>query len=185
MVEREANRKRIRRLLSSLALALGLTLVVLVGLGGNLPRARAATYTVNNTNASGSGSLRQAILDANGNAGHDTIVFGITGTIILTDALPAIGKDLTIIGPGADHLAVSGASTYQMFAINGTADVTITGITVRDGKASWGGGVYVHEGSARLNGMQLISNSAFSGGGVYVDGGSATLSGTRVVSNSA
>ncbi len=38
-----------------------------------------ATYTVTNTNDSGAGSLRQAILDANANAGADTIVFNITG----------------------------------------------------------------------------------------------------------
>lgn len=34
---------------------------------------RLATYTVTNTNDSGAGSLRQAILDANANAGLDTI----------------------------------------------------------------------------------------------------------------
>jgi hypothetical protein len=32
-----------------------------------------ATYTVTNTNDSGAGSFRQAILDANANAGVDTI----------------------------------------------------------------------------------------------------------------
>ena len=41
-----------------------------------------ATYTVTNTNDSGADSLRQAILDANGNAGADTIEFNIA----LTDA---------------------------------------------------------------------------------------------------
>ncbi|MCU0716763.1 MAG: DUF4347 domain-containing protein, partial [Pirellula sp.] len=39
-----------------------------------------ATYVVTNTNDSGAGSLRQAILDANANAGQDSIVFNITGT---------------------------------------------------------------------------------------------------------
>ena len=36
-----------------------------------------ATYSVTNTNDSGAGSLRQAILDANTNAGADTITFAI------------------------------------------------------------------------------------------------------------
>jgi len=40
----------------------------------------AATYTVTNTNDSGAGSLRQAILDANGNAGADLIHFAIPGS---------------------------------------------------------------------------------------------------------
>ena len=40
----------------------------------------AATFTVTNTNDSGAGSLRQAILDANGNGGVDTIAFNIAGS---------------------------------------------------------------------------------------------------------
>jgi uncharacterized repeat protein (TIGR01451 family) len=184
MIGQETNRTKTWRLLSSLALALGLTLAMLAGLGGNLRRARADTYTVTNTSPSGLGSLREAILDANAHPGHDTIDFGITGAIVLTDSL-VISDDLTVTGPGADQLDISGANSHQVFAIGGSTAVTITGLTVRDGKASFGGGVYVYQGSARLNGVQVISNSAFSGGGVYVYGGSATLSGTQVVSNSA
>ena len=41
--------------------------------------APAATFTVINTNDSGTGSLRQALLDANGNPGLDTIAFNIPG----------------------------------------------------------------------------------------------------------
>ena len=44
----------------------------------------AATFTVVNTNDSGAGSLRQAILDANGNAGTDTITFNIAGSGVHT-----------------------------------------------------------------------------------------------------
>jgi len=56
--------------------------------------AAANTYTVTNTSDAGAGSLRQAILDANGNPGADTIAFNITGsgvhTIAVASALPAI-----------------------------------------------------------------------------------------------
>ncbi len=41
--------------------------------------ASAATFTVTNTNDSGAGSLRQAITDANGAAGADTIAFNVSG----------------------------------------------------------------------------------------------------------
>ena len=52
----------------------------------------AATYTVTNTNDSGVGSLRQAINDANINAGvADSINFSVTGTITLSSSLPHIG----------------------------------------------------------------------------------------------
>jgi hypothetical protein len=38
------------------------------------------TFTVNTTNDSGAGSLRQAILNANGSPGADLINFAISGT---------------------------------------------------------------------------------------------------------
>ena len=62
----------------------------------------AATFTVTSTADSGAGSLRQAILDANGAAGADTIAFNIAGagvhTIVLGSALPAVDEALTIDG---------------------------------------------------------------------------------------
>src|SRR2546423_1142541 len=69
----------------------------------------ADTYTVTNTNASGPGSLGQAILDANGHAGPDTIVFNIPGSGVhlidlSTTLLPAVTDTVVIDGytqPGA------------------------------------------------------------------------------------
>jgi len=63
---------------------------------------RGGTFTVTNTSDSGAGSLRQAILDANGAVGADTIAFGISGsgvqTIAPATALPAITSPVTIDG---------------------------------------------------------------------------------------
>src|SRR5262245_13943960 len=63
---------------------------------------QAATFTVINTDDSGAGSLRQAILDANGNPGPDTIDFAIPGsgvhTISPVTPLPAITEPVTIDG---------------------------------------------------------------------------------------
>ena len=62
----------------------------------------ADTFTVTNTNDSGAGSLRQAILDANGHPGADTIVFAIPGsgvhTITFTSFPPSITDPVTIDG---------------------------------------------------------------------------------------
>ncbi len=187
-----------RRLSFTVALALGLTLALLWLLGWNLPHVRADTYTVTNTNASGPGSLRQAILNANSNPGHDTITFGpgISGTIVLTASLPAINDDLTIIGLGAEQLTVSGAGAYRIFYINSGAAVTITRITVRDGYATdghapnntEGGGIW-SAGTLHLDSARIVNNTASEGfgmgGGVYISEGSATLSGTQVFNNAA
>jgi hypothetical protein len=60
------------------------------------------TFTVTTTADSGAGSLRQAILDANANAGNDTIDFNIPGdgvqTIKPATALPDITDTVTIDG---------------------------------------------------------------------------------------
>src|ERR1043166_70022 len=59
------------------------------------------TFTVTNINDSGSGSLRQAILDANANAGADTMVFNLPGpkyTIAPASTLPIITDPVTIDG---------------------------------------------------------------------------------------
>jgi ABC-type transporter Mla subunit MlaD len=68
---------KVKRLLASLILGLGLILAFLWLLtDGSVGPVYADTYTVTNANASGIGSLRQAIVDANENFGHDTIDFG-------------------------------------------------------------------------------------------------------------
>ncbi|HYG83269.1 MAG TPA: right-handed parallel beta-helix repeat-containing protein [Verrucomicrobiae bacterium] len=46
---------------------------------GSSQDAYAATFTVTNTNDAGAGSLRQALIDSNANAGVDTITFNIPG----------------------------------------------------------------------------------------------------------
>ncbi|HEX2747923.1 MAG TPA: hypothetical protein VHM91_07995, partial [Verrucomicrobiales bacterium] len=58
--------------------------------------APAATFTVTSQNDAGPGSLRQAILDAAGTAGKDTIEFNIAGAqpeITLLTPLPALNGD--------------------------------------------------------------------------------------------
>jgi Calx-beta domain/Right handed beta helix region len=63
--------------------------------------AAASTFIVTNTNDAGPGSLRQAILDANANAGPDVISFNIGSgpqLIVLVTLLPAITDPLTIDG---------------------------------------------------------------------------------------
>ena len=72
------------------------------------PPLSAATYVVTTTADSGAGSLRQAMLDANGSAGADTISFNIPGSGIQTISpltiLPVMTGPVTIDGytqPGA------------------------------------------------------------------------------------
>jgi hypothetical protein len=93
-------------------------------------RLAAATYTVMNTNDAGVGSLRQAILDANGNVGADTIAFSMVGsgvhTIAPTSQLPTITDAVTIDGytqPGAlanTNPPGQGTNAVLLIEIDGT-----------------------------------------------------------------
>src|SRR4051794_26628712 len=81
-------------------------------------RTMLATLMVKNTNDSGTDSLRTAIGLANTN---DTITFdpalftGAPRTITLTSGTLNIAKVLTIQGPGASQLTVSGNSGSKVF----------------------------------------------------------------------
>ncbi len=90
-----------------------------------------ATYTVTNTNDSGAGSLRQAILDANTNAGIDTINFSITGTGVHTINLGSVLPTIT------DQVIIN-ATTESDFA--GTPLIVLNGGgTIADGFRLYGG----------------------------------------------
>ena len=78
---------------------------------------------------SGPGSLRQAIAEA---APGDTIDFAVTGTITLTSGELVIDKDLTIAGPGATNLTVSGNNASRVFHVLGGV-VAVSGLTTAEG----------------------------------------------------
>ncbi|HBU01114.1 MAG TPA: hypothetical protein DEB20_00850 [Acidimicrobiaceae bacterium] len=123
--------------------------------------AGASTFSVSNTNDSGAGSLRQAVLDANANAGADTITFdpSVTGTITLTSGQIAITDTVTITGPGATALEVSGNDASRIFdiATSGTA-VTISGLSFVDGLSPAWNGVWSDWGAT--GGAIRVTNNA-------------------------
>ena len=91
------------------------------------------TITVTNTNDSGAGSLRQAIATA---ASGDTINFNVKlpATITLASTLSICNSQtLTISGPGASNIAISGNGAVQVFNICSGANVTLSGLTIEKG----------------------------------------------------
>jgi hypothetical protein len=138
----------------------------------------AATITVTNTNDSGPDSLREALVDANDG---DTITFAVTGTIGLTSGELAINKNVTIIGPRSDTLAVSGSfRTFRVLHVMPGRTVNIEGLTVILGFPQFdvGGGILNDHAILTLTNCSVATNTAsYGGGGIYNDGGngSATL----------
>ena len=147
---------------------------------------------VTNNNDSGAGSLRQAIVDA---CVSSTITFagGVSGTITLTSGELVINKNLTIQGPGASLLSISGNNSSRVFSI-GTSNpatnpnVTIDGVTVSGGNLAFpasGGGIFINAGTLTLTNSTVSNNTAgHSGGGIY-NRAALTIMNSAVANNSA
>ena len=141
------------------------------------PQAGAATtYHVTNTSDTGAGSLRQAIDDANNNAGADIIVFdaGSAGTITLTSGQLEITDDVTITGLGAADSIISGNNASRIFYIYNSAvslTVSISGLTMTDGHATTTGGAIANWGNGlTLSSVVLTGNESTGTGGAVHSG---------------
>ena len=169
--------------------------------------AQAATLTVTNLSDGAApgpaGSLRAALTTANTVAGSDEIVFqtGLTGTITLTGGpLPISATDgVTIHGPGANVVSISGGDTQQVFAVtspvSNTSHNEIDGLTITHGHNSVDGGAIgwiPGSSSGQFRPLPLtldndvisdsVTTGSHNGGGIY-SGGPLSLTGTVVSGN--
>src|SRR5262249_34860316 len=142
-------------------------------------------FLVENLADSGLGSLRQAILDANAQPGADLIAFAPAardGAVALTTGQLSITDDLTIDGPGADRLAVSGNDASRVFRVGSGVSVDIDDLTITHGRADNGGGIWNAGGNLSLRHVIVSQNQALGapgnqgqGGGVFNQGGALTV----------
>ncbi|MGB6612313.1 MAG: choice-of-anchor Q domain-containing protein, partial [Acidobacteriaceae bacterium] len=110
------------------------------------------TGTASHCPANGTGAsctLRDAITAADANTGS-TIKFSVQGTDTLNFVLPVITTNMTIAGPGANALTISGG--YQPFYVSGSlVTASISGLTIANVTntvvatglmPAYGGGIY-------------------------------------------
>ena len=144
------------------------------------------TIIVTNTNDNGAGSLRQALVDANDG---DTIdATGISGVITLTTGGLLVDKSVTINGAGADVLAIDGNAASVVFFIFRNLPgetVTISGLTIRNGRGgSFGGGI-TNEETLTVTNSTISGNVAVALGGGIANSGTATITNSIISGNSA
>jgi hypothetical protein len=141
---------------------------------------RCVPSTVTNLSDHDPGSLRDAIATTP-SGGTVTFQPGLAGTITLTTGELTITKNLTIAGPGAEAIRVSGNHASRVFEIAATSTVAISGLTIADGEVSSG------DGGGILNaGTLTVTDATISGNSASVEGGGIDneLSGTLTVTNS-
>lgn len=142
-------------------------------------------------------SLREALLIAAANAGADTIVFRQDlwdSTLTLTAGQLVVGSDVTIAGPGADRLSISGNDASRVFSISDGVEAAIRDVTLTEGLATNGnGGAIFSLGDLRLERV-VVSDSLATvvsgningwGGGVFSDKGDLTIIDSTIEYNEA
>ncbi|MGH9136264.1 MAG: choice-of-anchor Q domain-containing protein, partial [Acidimicrobiales bacterium] len=162
------------------------------------PAAQADNIVVDSLEDDGTDTtLRDAIIEANGNAEPDVITFqaGLTGTIELVSDLEIVDEELEIQGPGASVITVDGQggdNVFYLFSFDEPdTPVTISGLTVTGGDDTDGGGIESGPGTDEpaeltLADMVITGNDASDdGGGVFVNGGSLTITNSVISDNDA
>lgn len=164
--------------------------VVLLAFSGTIPAFAQSTYTVTTTSDSGTGSLRAALLLAT--SGSDIINFNLTypATITLTSDELHLNSPVTITGPGASSLTISGGGQYRVFEAD-SQSVSISGMTIANGTGggttlypNLGGGIYNGFGTMTLTGVTLTSNAAAEGGAIC-NNGPMTITNSTISGNTA
>ena len=152
--------------------------------------------TVVTTNAdNGPGSLRYII--ANACPGSKiTFASGIS-EINLTGGEIVISKSLTVKGPGANLLTISGNNISRIFNIspNSIDSVLLTGITISNGlvpasSPGGGGGIIIYQGTVTIENCLISNNNAITaefsnGGGIDIENGTVFILGSSILQNTA
>ncbi len=130
------------------------------------------------SNTDGLITLREAFAFAASNPGDDTITFGngsaIAGGTNFTDATAdtitlggtqlTINSNVTLDGPGAALLSISGNNASRVFRVNSGITTEIRDVTITSGNSGFGSGIW-------NNGTLAVSHSTISGNAASSDGG--------------
>jgi hypothetical protein len=154
-----------------------------------------STFTVLNLNDNCPGSLRTAVAASNATAGANTIDFAhrLHGTIGLSSGELLITNSVTINGPGALQLSVSGSNTSRVFEVAAGQQVAISGLTITHGKAPDEGGGILNDGSDLTLSADVLSqnvvfestNNGARGGGLRSLAGTVTVTHCSITDNQA
>ncbi|MDX2166780.1 MAG: choice-of-anchor Q domain-containing protein [Deltaproteobacteria bacterium] len=133
---------------------------------------------VTNADDSGAGSLRQVIADApaNGDILFAPAFFSVPRTIAL-DGEIGIAKSLTIHGPGAHLLTLSGRNENRVVRVApGKLLVAISGVTLSGGHSPDSGGAIYSDADVALSRCAVVGSHAVNyGGAAYVSNAFATV----------
>lgn len=137
-------------------------------------RVGAATYSVTNTQDGGPGSLREAVTRLNENLGGVVDLTGISGELLITNALPKIVASGEIRGPGPDLLKLNGGYQTRLLSIATGVTQHISGLQFSGSRPGYNesGGAILNAGSLSLTNCRFAANycSGGFGGAIFTSG---------------
>src|ERR1043166_5991935 len=105
---------------------------------------------------SGTGSLRWALQIVNGAGGGSISFPTLSGTIaVQTTNLPDITTPISLLGPGASILSVSGSGKFRVLRIRPGGSAFLSGLTIKDGNADCDS--YLWPAATGCNGGGILS----------------------------
>ena len=165
----------------------------------NLGVVTGVTIPVSNCNDAGAGSLRAAVALAS--SGDTLDMSGLSCTLTLASAIVTYADDLTIQGnPNSKYPMISGNNTIEPFVHGGTGTLTLSGVTVKNGKFSSGspslkgaGGCIYSKGNVVLQDSARVKyctaahtgTGDATGGAIYSAGYTSVLSGSLITGSDA
>jgi hypothetical protein len=137
--------------------------------------------------------LRQAVIDACPNSIITFDMTTVVSPIVLTTGEISINKNLTIQGPGAAQLTISGNNASRIFYVSvAGVNSTISRLTLTNGNGAGptntGRGGALYNNGATMNMVELVitGNTAVNGGGFNTAGnGTTTLTNSTLSNNTA
>jgi hypothetical protein len=143
-----------------------------------------ANLVVDNCDDAGPGSLRDVVAGAASGDVVDLAGLACTG-ISLTSGAVVIGvADLTINGPAQDGFVIDGNDTDRILVHQGSGTLSLSGLTLANGRAVDNGGCILAAGNLVLD---RVSVNACDAGGAEIEatmGGGAAVSGNAQISAS-
>lgn len=128
-------------------------------------------------------SLREALTFANSTPGaatvtFDSTVFATPQTITLASTL-ALSDTMTLAGPGANLLTVSGNKAVRVMTIDTPTSgqkITVSGLTIANGFSNQGGGVFIGNEVVAFNNCAIVNNAASASiGAVFIGTGASVV----------
>ena len=109
------------------------------------------------------GTLRSAIELATEGSTIDLTTVGCSTITLTNGAIPIALDTLTLDGPGANALALDGNNADRLFVHYGNGDLTLAGLTVRNGRSIVGGTDITGGGCIISLGYVVLDHSVVSG----------------------